>query len=108
MLFTTNVKMHLGAIALFPLFVSLPLSLNAQTTASDEISFEDIEAGQDGSWDFSSEDETISIQDNLEELREYDISSPYDSELKLTEEERRWGNTGDRPDYTLETEIYDY
>ena len=110
MLFTTNIKMCLGAIALLPLLVSLPLSLNAQTqtTTSDEVSFEDIEAGEEGSWNFSSEDETISIQDNLEQLREYDISTPYDSEVKLTEEERRWGNTGDRPDYTLETEVYDY
>ena len=108
MLFTTNIKLRLGAIALLPLFVSIPLSLNAQTTTSDEISFEDIEAGKDGSWNFSSEDETISIQDNLEQLEEYNISTPYDSEVKLTEEERRWGNTGDRPDYTLETEVYDY
>ena len=108
MLFTTNIKMHLGAIALFSLFVNIPLSLNAQTTTSDNISFEDIEAGKDGSWSFSSEDETTSIQDNLEQLRDYDISSPYDSEVKLKEEERRWGNTGDRPDYTLETEVYNY
>ena len=108
MLCTTNIKMCLGAIALLPLFVSIPLSLNAQTTTSDEILFEDIEAGKDGSWNFSSEDETTSIQDNPKELREYDISTPYDSEVKLTEEERRWGNTGDRPDYTLETEVYDY
>ena len=110
MLFTTNIKLRLGAIALLPLLVSLPLSLNAQTTTStsDEISFEDIEAGEEGSWNFSSEDETVSIEDNLKELREYDISSPYDSEVELTEEKRRWGNTGYPRDYTLETEIYDY
>ena len=108
MLFTTNKQ--LGAIALLSFLVSVPLSLNAQTTTSENISFEDIEAGQDGSWNFSSEDETISIEDNLQELREYDISTPYDSEVELVEKDPRWGwdNRGSRPDYTLETEVYDY
>lgn len=106
----TNNMMQLGAIALLSFSVSVPLSVNAQSTTSESIPFEDIEAGQDGSWNFSSEDETISIQDNLQELREYDISTPYDSEVELVEKDPRWGwdNRGSRPDYTLETEVYDY
>lgn len=108
MLFTTNKQ--LGAIALVSFLVGVPLSLNAQTTTAENIPFDEIEAGKDGSWNFSSEDETISIQDNLQELREYDISTPYDSEVELVEKDPRWGwdNRGSRPDYTLETEVYDY
>lgn len=105
----TNNMMQFGAIALLSFSLGVPLSLNAQTT-SENISFEDIEAGNDGSWNFSSENETISIQDNLQELREYDISTPYDSEVELVEKDPRWGwdNRGSRPDYTLETEVYNY
>ena len=110
MLFITKTTLRWSAIALglMAANVGLPLQAQTQSEISESISFEDIEAGNDGSWNFSSEDETVSIEDNLQELGEYDISTPYDSELRLTEEERRWGNTGDRPDYTLETEVYNY
>ena len=108
---TITIKLlPLSAIALGIMIANYSLPLNAQTNSSEEFSFEDIEAGKDGSWTFSSEDETTSIQDNLQQLEGYDISSPYDSDWRLTEEERRWynTNTGNRPDYTLETEVYDY
>ena len=113
---TIKTALSLGAIALGITTANYSLPLNAQTDSSEEFSFEDIQAGKDGSWNFSSEDETISIQDNLRQLnqevkaKEYDISYPYDSDLRLIEEERRWDNTntGNRPDYILETDIYDY
>lgn len=113
---TIKTALSLGAIALGITTANYSLPLNAQTDSSKEFSFEDIQAGKDGSWNFSSEDETISIQDNLRQLnqevkaKEYDISYPYDSDLRLIEEERRWDNTntGNQPDYILETDIYDY
>lgn len=112
MLFTTRNTLCCSAIALGLMTVNMGL-LHAQAESetietTENISFEDIEAGNNGRWNFSSEDEAISIEDNLQELKEYDISTPYDSDWRLTEEERRWGNMGNRPDYTLETEIYNY
>ena len=97
------------AIALGIIVASVySLPLQAQLETSEDVSLEDLEVKEEENWSFSSEDETISIQNNLQELGEYNISTPYDSDLRLTEEERRWGNRGDRPDYTLETEVYNY
>ena len=109
MQFTTKNTLCWSAIALGLVAVNTNLlHAQAESETTGNISFEDIEAGNNGSWSFSSEDATVSIEDNLQQLREYDVSSPYDSDLRLTEEERRWGNTGNRPDYTLETEVYSY
>lgn len=106
---TIKTTVRLSAIALGIIIVNIySFPLNAQTDASEEVLLENLEVEEEGSWSFSSEDETISIQDNLEKLGEYDISTPHDSDWRLTEEERRWGNRGDRPDYTLETEVYNY
>lgn len=112
---TIKTALSFGAIALGITTVNYSLPLNAQTDSSEEFSFEDIQAGKDGSWNFSSEDETISIQDNLRQLnqevkdRESEISYPYDSDFRLIEEDRRWynTNTGNGPEYILETDIYD-
>lgn len=111
---TIKTALSLGAIALGITTASYSLPLNAQTDSSKEFSFEDIEAGKDGSWNFSSEDETISIQDNLRQLnqevkeKESEISYPYDSDFRLIEQQPRWDtNTGNGPDYILETDIYD-
>lgn len=85
--------------------------LNAQTTTLKDDMFQNIEAGDEG-WNFISEEETKSIQDNLNQLEDYSImNSNFDSDFRLVEEDRRWQNQGDRPnypDYSLETEVYDY
>jgi hypothetical protein len=85
--------------------------LKAQTNTSNDTMFQNIEAGEEG-WNFVSEEETRSIQDNLKELEDYSIlNSNLDSEVRLVEEDRRWRKQGQRPnypDYSLETEVYDY
>ena len=84
--------------------------LNAQTGTSST-TLENIEAGEEG-WNFVSEDETRSIQNNLKELEDYSIlNSDFDSDIRLIEEDPRWRKQGTRPnypDYSLETEVYDY
>ena len=84
--------------------------LNAQTRTLNDAMFQNIEAGEEG-WNFISEEETKSIQDNLSQLEDYSIMNSSDSDIRLIEEDRRWRNQGERPnypDYSLETDIYDY
>ena len=85
--------------------------LNAQTRTIKDTMLQNIEAGEEG-WNFISEEETISIQDNLNELEDYSIlDSNSDSDVRLIEEDRRWRKEGERPnypDYLLETDVYDY
>ncbi len=110
MLITNKTTTRIGAIALGIIaasFISLPLK--AQTNTSEADLFEDIQAGENINWSYSSEDETISIQNSLEELGEYNVSdSAEDVGVQLREEERRWGNRGDAKNYYLEAEIYNY
>ena len=99
------------AIALGFIVINYSLPLNAQTRTSNKTMFENIEAGEEG-WNFISEEETISIQDNLNQLEDYSIyNSEFDSDIRLIEENQRWLDGGERPnypDYSLETDIYDY
>ena len=85
--------------------------VNAQTQTSNNTMFENIEAGEEG-WNFISEEETISIQDNLNQLEDYSIfNSEFNSDIRLIEENQRWLDGGERPnypDYSLETDVYDY
>ena len=84
--------------------------LNAQTRNFNDTMFQNIEAGKDG-WNFVSEEETKSIQDNLNQLEDYSIMNSSDSDLRLVEEDPRWRQQGERPnypDYSLETDVYDY
>ena len=83
------------------------LSVGAQTDPNT-FEFDKIEVGEDTDWEFKSENESVSVQDDLENLKEYSISGSDDSEVRLTEEERRWGNRGDGREYSIETEVYDY
>lgn len=110
MLTTKKTTISLGAISLGIIAANLfILPLNAQTDIAEDIFFEDIQAGEDINWSYSSEDETILIQDSLEELGEYNLSdSAEDVGVQLREEERRWGNRGNTTNYLLEAEIYDY
>ena len=87
------------------------LPLNAQTRTLNDTMFQNIDAGEEG-WNFISEDETKSIQDNLNQLEEYSIlDANSDSDIRLVEEDPRWRQQGERPnypEYLLETDIYDY
>ena len=107
----SNVLRSVLAIALGIIAASVySLPLHAQTRTLKETMLDDIEAGKDEGWNFISEEETISIQNNLKELGDYSIlDRRSDSgDLRLVEEDRRWGSPSNRPDYTLETEVYDY
>ncbi|MGF1588162.1 MAG: hypothetical protein ACFCU7_02780 [Pleurocapsa sp.] len=113
MLITNKTTTRIGALALGIIaanFFSLPLKAQtAQTNTSEADLFKDIKAGENINWSYSSEDETISIQDSLEELGEYNVSdSAEDAGVQLREEDRRWGNRGDAKDYYFEAEIYNY
>lgn len=82
--------------------------INAQTSTSEHDFLEDIKAGNNGDWNFSSENESISIKDNINKLEEYNFSEVDSIDVQLTEENRRWGNRGRAKDYSIEAEIYDY
>ena len=86
---------------------SLPLT--AQTNTPEDL-LDNIQAGENTNWNFTSEDETFSIENNLKELGEYDISNTdLDTSVELKEEDRRWGNNlGGPEEYQIETEVYDY
>lgn len=84
------------------------LPVNAQTSTSEHDFLEDIKAGTNVDWNFSSENESISIKDNINELEEYNLSEVDSIDVQLTEENRRWGNRGQARDYSIEAEVYDY
>ena len=123
MLITTGKKArHLSAIALGIIVVNFSMPLgNAQSTTAESFNFEDISAGGKGSWNFKSVDETVSIRNNLKELREYDISGVEYFNVRAIQR-RNWrnqrgGTDADRyyyienrifPYYPLETTIYNY
>lgn len=112
MLTTANRAIYLSAIALGTIVVNFStLPSNAQSTTADSFNFDEISAGGKGSWNFSSEDETVSIRNNLKELREYDISGVENFDVRLIQRRnwrnRRWGNQGDRY-YYIENRIFPY
>ena len=99
------------AIALSSLLAGIySLPLNAQGNISkDGSSLENIEVDENLNWGFTSEDESVSVQDDLRELETYSISDEDDgTDLRLSEEDSRWGNRGDVDDYTFDVEVYDY
>ena len=107
-----QLQFRLGlTIALGFIVANSSLPLNAQTRTLNDTMFQNIEAGKDG-WNFISEEETKSIQDNLNQLEDYRIlDDNSDSSIRLVEQQRRWRKQGERPnypDYSLETDIYDY
>ena len=90
------------------LTITYDLPLNAQTRATQS-NPENWELREKTDWNFSSENESISIQDELEELEEYSISEPNtETDLEISEENRRWGNRGDVENHSIEVEVYDY
>ena len=90
----------------FAITYDIPLNAETRTTQSNT---ENWELREKTDWSFSSENESISIQDDLEELEEYSISEPNtETNLEISEENRRWGNRGDVENYSIEVEVYDY
>ncbi len=112
MLTTAKSAIHLSAIALGIIVVNLStLPSNAQSTTADSFNFDELSAGGKGSWSFSSKDETASIQDNLKQLNEYDISGVENFDVRSIQR-RNWrnqrgGNQGDRY-YYIENRIFPY
>ena len=89
-------------------FLAATANSIAQTEPSQSLEFERIQVGEDTDWEFKGENESISVEDDLEQLQDYSISGSEESDVRLTESERRWGNRGDAEDYTIETEVYGY
>ncbi len=90
------------------LTITYDLPLNAQTRTTQS-NTENWELREKTDWTFSSENESISIQDDLEELEEYSIYEPNtETNLEISEENIRWGNRGDVENYSIEIEVYDY
>ena len=115
MLTTAKSAIHLSATALGVIAVSIyTLPSNAQSRTADSFNFEQVTVGNEGNWNFSSEDETVSIRNNLKQLKEYDISGVESFDVRLIRENRRrlgnarWGNRGDRPYYSIENRIFPY
>ena len=114
MLTITKAAIHLSAIALINIGTNLQIPTNAQSRTADSFNFDEITAGGKGNWNFSSEDETVSIQNNLNQLRKYDISVNENYDIRVIRENRRrlgikrWGNRGDRSYYSIDDGLYPY
>jgi xanthine dehydrogenase molybdopterin-binding subunit B len=103
----------LGGLSL--LVYSLPISAQTNTnevnitqTNTDKINTEDWNISSNTEWNFSSEDESVSVKDRLKQFGEYNSSQPDSRDVELLQENQRWGNQGDVEDYSLETDIYNY
>ena len=114
MLTITRAAIHLGAIALITVGASVIIPANAQSRTADSFNFDEITAGGKGNWNFSNVDETVSIQNNLNKLREYDISATESYDIRLIRENRRrlgikrWGNRGYRSYDLVDDDFYPY
>ncbi len=117
MLTTAKAAIHLSTIAIVTIVANVSaISTYAQSTTADSFNFEELSAGGEGGWNFSSENETVSIKDDLRQLGDYDISGVESFNIRLTPRNRRrlgigrWANKGDRPYYSLDNRIlpFDY
>jgi hypothetical protein len=111
MLKLSTTVLNLIAIAIGTTLTSIyNLPLNAQNNQLEDNNFqENITPQKDLNWRFSSENESRSLQDNLQNLEEYSISElNSEADLKLTENTPKWGNRGDVEDRSFKIEVYDY
>ena len=110
---TTDIATHLCIIALGSIVVSSKPAY-AQSTTAESFNFDEITIGDERNWNFPSEDEKVSVQDDIKELREYDISGTEHFDVRLIDERRqrlgiqRWGNRGDRSIYSVGDGFYPY
>ena len=114
-MFNIKAAIHLSAIALITLGANaIALPTNAQSRTADSFKFDEITAGGKGEWDFSNVDETFSIQNNLNELGEYDVSATESYDIRLIRQRRRrlgikrWGNRGDRSYNIVDYDFHPY
>ena len=97
-----------GIIISILLTALLGLPAKAQTNTVESDYLEDIEAGNEGQWGFSGTSESVSIEDEILNLEEYDLEESDSTDLRLNEESRRRNSRRGIKDYSIETEIYDY
>ncbi len=81
------------------------LQLNAQNHTSESDSLNNIQVEKDIEFDFPNQNESISIQENIQKIENYNISEP---ELEPREQEQQWGNTGDVKPHSVDFDIYNY
>lgn len=114
--FRTDTKRNLSAIVkvaakgimttiLLTTIAGLPAKAQTNITESDYL--ENIEA-DDSQWDFSGTSESVSVEDEISNLEEFDISEFDSRDLRLDEESRRRNSRRGIKDYSIETEVYDY
>lgn len=104
-----DLKFLIQAIAIGTMFGIYSLPLNSQTNTSEYDFLNNIETEENLEWSFSSEDESISIKDDIKELGDYSISeSELEEVIELSDEDPKWGNRGDVEDLSIEAEVYDY
>lgn len=82
------------------------LPLNAQDKSSNLP--ENIEVEAENSWEFSSENESISVRDDIRELGNYTVDNSETLGLEINERNNKWYNQNYGRRYTIETEVYDY
>ena len=111
----TAKTMYTGALLLGIIVAGFsPLPVHSQSKTADSFNFDELSAGGRGNWNFSSEDETVSIRDDLNQLKEYDISGIENFDIRVIRERRRrlgikrWGNRGDRSLYFIDDRLYPY
>lgn len=108
MLNITCKTMRLCMLALGTLIATYSFPLTAQTDTT-EANVEDWQINSRQEWNFSSDDESASVKDQLNQLGEYKFSQPdLETDVKLLQENHKWGNQGDVEDYSLETDVYNY
>lgn len=103
---TIKKTIQISAVALGLLAVNSAVS-NAQADTSESFEFDKLEV-EENNWNYGGENESISVKDDLQELNEYDVSDVEESDVRIIEEDRRWGNRGDVEDYKIKTNVYDY
>ena len=81
---------------------------HAQNTTADSFNFDEITAGGEDEWTFPSENETVSLKDEIQQLGDYNISDADNFSVKLVQENRTWANKGDRPYYYIENRVAPY
>lgn len=106
---TAKAAMRLGTIAIGLFVVNLPTAqTNAQSTTADSFNFEEISIGDETSWNFSSEDETASLRDEIQNLGEYSISDADNFNVRLVQKNRTWADKNLPPYYYIENRIAPY
>ncbi len=80
----------------------------AQTNSLESETINNLKIQSDTDWNFSSEDESISVADDLKELDKYNISESDLPDIQLIKHKRRWSNHLNYRRYSLEGALYDY